>query len=168
MLVIRLVRIGTTNDKKFRVIVQEKDRAPQGRFLEILGHYNPQTQPHTFVINKERYTYWVGVGAQPSDTVKSLVNSDSSKAKKKKPKKNKKQKAREAAAREEAAKKAEEEKAAKEAEAAKAAEDAEKAKTEDAKTEPAAESAAPTSNAGKAPEGEKNPDPAATPDAEQK
>jgi small subunit ribosomal protein S16 len=107
MLVIRLARKGTTNDKKFRVIVQEKTKAPKSSFLEILGHYNPQTTPHTFVIKKERYDHWVKMGAQPSDTVASLVNFDPEKHKNKKPKKTKKQKAAAQAAKEAAAAEAE-------------------------------------------------------------
>lgn len=138
MLVIRLARKGTTNDKKFRIIVQEKTRAPKSAFVEILGHYNPQDKPHTFVINKERYEYWVKMGAQPSDTVASLVSFNPEKHKNRKPKRTKKQKAALAAAREAAAQEAEKAKAEAEAKAKEAA-------TESAQTETAPAAEAPES-----------------------
>ena len=118
MLVIRLQRKGATNDKKFRVVLQEQRRAPKGKFIEILGHYDPTQKPFIFEINKERYEYWTKQGAQPSDTVASLVAYDPANAKKRAPKKTKKQKAKLAAEAEAKAKADEEAKAKAEAEKA--------------------------------------------------
>ncbi|MFC1640906.1 30S ribosomal protein S16 [Patescibacteria group bacterium] len=104
MLVVRLSRVGAKNDKKFRVLVQEHTWSPNGRFVEILGNYNPQTNPLTFEINRERYDYWVSKGAQPSDSVASLVKMDpQNPPKKKKPKKKKKERIAEKEAAEAAA-----------------------------------------------------------------
>lgn len=145
MLVIRLSRVGSTNDRKFRVLLQEKRRAPKGSFIEVLGHYNPTAKPHEFVVNKERYDYWVSQGAQPSDTVASLVSYKPENAQKRALKKTKKQKAKIAADLEAKAKADEEAKAKAEAEKAAAAEakPAEEAKAPEAaeapKEEPKAE-----------------------------
>lgn len=139
MLVIRLTRVGATNDRKFRILIQEKRRSPKGPFIEVIGSYNPTTKPFTFEINKERYEHWLKQGAQPSDTIASLVAYKPENAKKKTPKKTKKQKAKIVAeleaktkADEEAKAKAEAEKAApKEAPATEAK--AEEPKAEEAK-----------------------------------
>jgi small subunit ribosomal protein S16 len=53
------------------VIDQEKPR--DGRFVEILGHYNPRRNPPELVLDRERVSYWVARGAQPSETVRSLI-----------------------------------------------------------------------------------------------
>lgn len=133
MLVIRLSRVGSTNDRKFRVLLQEKRRAPKGSFIEVLGHYNPTAKPHEFVVNKERYEYWISQGAQPSDTVASLVAYKPENAQKRALKKTKKQKAKLAQEAEAKAKADEEAKAKAEAEKAAAAEapKAEEAKPEE-------------------------------------
>jgi small subunit ribosomal protein S16 len=56
-------------------------RSPRdGRFIETIGHYNPQTDPSTIVIDTERFDHWVARGAQPSGTVKQLVRAQSSSA----------------------------------------------------------------------------------------
>lgn len=122
MLVIRLSRVGSTNDRKFRVLLQEKRRAPKGSFIEVLGHYNPTAKPHEFVVDKERYEYWIKQGAQPSDTVASLVAYKPENAQRRALKKTKKQKAKLAAEAEAKAKADEEAKAKAEAEKAAAAE----------------------------------------------
>jgi small subunit ribosomal protein S16 len=74
MLRIRLARTGAKKKPSYRVVVMERERARDGRFVEILGHYNPTTDPIVFDVDRERYNYWVGKGAQPSDTVARLVN----------------------------------------------------------------------------------------------
>ncbi len=73
MLCIRLARTGAKKKPNYRVVVIEKERARDGRFVEILGHYNPTTDPIQFRIDRDRYQYWVGKGAQPSATVTRLV-----------------------------------------------------------------------------------------------
>jgi len=70
---IRLSRIGKKKHPFYRVVVTEKTRPRNGRFVEIVGTYDPQKKPATVQIDKERVEYWLGKGAQPSDTVRSLL-----------------------------------------------------------------------------------------------
>jgi len=73
MLRIRLSRVGKRNNAQFRITVADGHRAPSGKFIEILGHYNPHTKEK--VLNKERIEYWIARGAKPSATVhNSLVD----------------------------------------------------------------------------------------------
>ena len=72
MLTIRLTRVGKIKQPIFRFIVSEKARDPWGRALEILGTYNPRTEPATIDIKKERVAHWISKGAQCSDTVWNL------------------------------------------------------------------------------------------------
>jgi small subunit ribosomal protein S16 len=74
MLVIRLRRAGSKNRPFFRVVVTEGKSAAHGRFVEVVGHYNPRTKPETLVLDRERVAHWVGVGAQPSDSVRTLID----------------------------------------------------------------------------------------------
>lgn len=73
MLTIRLARIGKKKHPFYRVVVTEKTRPRNGRFVEIVGTYDPQKKPVTVQLNSERVQYWLGKGAQPSDTVRSLI-----------------------------------------------------------------------------------------------
>ena len=73
MLTIRLARIGKKKHPFYRVVVTEKTRPRNGRFVEIVGTYDPQKKPATVQIDAERVQYWLGKGAQPSDTVRSLI-----------------------------------------------------------------------------------------------
>jgi small subunit ribosomal protein S16 len=73
VLTIRLARIGKKKHPFYRVVVTEKTRPRNGRFLEIVGTYNPQTKPAAVQLNSERVQYWLGKGAQPSETVRSLL-----------------------------------------------------------------------------------------------
>ncbi|HOX40637.1 MAG TPA: 30S ribosomal protein S16 [bacterium] len=73
MLKIRLTRVGKKNSPSYRVVVAESKKAVKRKFVEILGNYNPTTQPKTLVIDKERSTFWISRGAQPSDTVHNLM-----------------------------------------------------------------------------------------------
>ncbi len=73
MLCIRLARTGAKKKPSYRVVVIEKEKARDGRFLEILGHYNPTTDPIELKVDQDRYQYWVGHGAQPSGTVTRLL-----------------------------------------------------------------------------------------------
>ncbi len=72
MLAIRFIRVGKKNQPFFRMVVTEKQNAPKGgRFLEILGFFNPKTKETE--LKKERIEYWLSVGAQPSDRVHNLL-----------------------------------------------------------------------------------------------
>ena len=73
MLMIRLSRIGKKKHPFYRVVVTEKTRPRNGRFVEIVGTYDPQKKPTAVQIDAERVQYWLGKGAQPSDTVRSLL-----------------------------------------------------------------------------------------------
>jgi len=70
---IRLARFGAKKKPFYRVVLIEKERARNGRALEILGHYNPLSQPAAVDLKHERIEYWTKNGAQLSDTVKRLV-----------------------------------------------------------------------------------------------
>jgi len=74
MLVIRLRRAGSKNRQFYRVVVTEGRSARDGRFVEVLGHYNPRTKPETLVLNQERVAHWMKAGATPSDTVRTLID----------------------------------------------------------------------------------------------
>jgi small subunit ribosomal protein S16 len=73
MLTIRLSRVGTKKRPFYRVVVIESRDPRDGRFVELLGHYNPCAQPEVLHIDHERVSYWVGKGAQRSDTVRTLM-----------------------------------------------------------------------------------------------
>lgn len=73
MVMIRLRRQGAKKSPVYRVVVTDKRTARDGAFVEILGHYNPRSTPESLVIDHERLAYWLGVGAQVSDTVRTLV-----------------------------------------------------------------------------------------------
>jgi small subunit ribosomal protein S16 len=71
---IRLARVGSTHQPYYRIVVADSRNPRDGRFLEILGSYNPHTHPSTVVLNAERALYWVSVGAQASNTTISLLS----------------------------------------------------------------------------------------------
>ncbi|BCS33894.1 hypothetical protein TBR22_A31220 [Luteitalea sp. TBR-22] len=73
MVTIRLRRQGAKKSPYYRIVVTDARNAREGAFVEILGHYNPRQAPETFVIDRERLNYWLGVGAQASDSVRTLV-----------------------------------------------------------------------------------------------
>ncbi|MBT6254078.1 30S ribosomal protein S16 [Candidatus Uhrbacteria bacterium] len=73
MLSIRLSRIGKKKQPIYRVIVTEKRRDPYGKFLEILGNYDPRSTDKKLTLKEDRVSHWLSVGAQPSDTVKNLL-----------------------------------------------------------------------------------------------
>ena len=73
MVVIRMRRAGSKNRPFFRIVVTESAAAREGRFIEIIGHYNPRTKPETLTLDRERLAHWVGKGAQPSDTLHTLI-----------------------------------------------------------------------------------------------
>ena len=74
MLAIRLTRTGKKNQSAFRVVLAEKQKAPGGKFIEILGHYNPRLK--TKELKAERIKYWLSKGAQASPTVHNLLVSE--------------------------------------------------------------------------------------------
>jgi small subunit ribosomal protein S16 len=71
---IRLARIGARKQPYYRVVVIEKDRARNGRPVEVVGTYNPRTNPASVDLKRERIDYWVSKGAQLSDRVGKLVS----------------------------------------------------------------------------------------------
>lgn len=70
---IRLRRTGTTRKPAYRVVVADSRAARDGKFIEVLGHYNPLTNPPTIKIEVEKAQAWISKGAQPSNTVKNLL-----------------------------------------------------------------------------------------------
>ncbi len=73
MLAISLMRMGAKGKPFYRLVVKEKRSKRDGKYLENVGTYNPMLNPAEVVLNHERIQYWIGVGAQPTDTVKSLI-----------------------------------------------------------------------------------------------
>lgn len=73
MLRIRLSRRGAKKDPHYRVVVSEKSSPRDGRFVEIVGHYNPALKPVRLHLDLERVDYWVARGAQPTETVRTLI-----------------------------------------------------------------------------------------------
>ncbi len=73
MVMIRLARVGARKQPYYRIVVIEKDRARNGRSIEVVGTYNPRTEPKTVELKHDRVAYWTGVGAQMSDIVAKLV-----------------------------------------------------------------------------------------------
>jgi small subunit ribosomal protein S16 len=74
---VRLTRVGSKKNPIWRVVVSDQRSPRDGRFIETIGHYNPQTEPSTIVIDEERFQHWVSRGAQPTNTVKQLVRAQS-------------------------------------------------------------------------------------------
>jgi small subunit ribosomal protein S16 len=73
VVVIRLRRMGAKKKPIYRIVVADSKRSPTGKFIEIVGHYNPNTDPYELTLDMERIEHWVKNGAQMSDTVKALV-----------------------------------------------------------------------------------------------
>jgi len=73
MVTIRLRRTGKTKQPSYRVVVADSRSPRDGKFIEIIGHYNPIRRPKELVVKADRARYWLGVGAQPSDTVVRLL-----------------------------------------------------------------------------------------------
>src|SRR5215210_67362 len=74
---VRLTRVGSKKNPIWRVVVSDQRSPRDGRFIETIGHYNPQTDPSTIVIDEGRFQHWVARGAQPTNTVKQLVKAHS-------------------------------------------------------------------------------------------
>ena len=75
MLMIRLARVGARKQPHYRIVVIEKDRARNGRSVEVVGTYNPRTNPASVELKRERIDYWTSKGAQLSDRVGKLLAS---------------------------------------------------------------------------------------------
>ena len=70
---IRLRRMGTTKRPAYRVVVTDSRSPRDGRFLEVLGHYSPLTEPPTVALDRAKIEAWIKKGAQPSNTVRKLI-----------------------------------------------------------------------------------------------
>jgi small subunit ribosomal protein S16 len=70
---IRLRRMGTTKRPAYRVVVADSRSPRDGRFLEVLGHYSPLTDPPTVALDRAKIEAWIKKGAQPSNTVRKLI-----------------------------------------------------------------------------------------------
>ena len=73
MVRIRLQRVGGIRQPSYRIVVSDQRSPRDGRFLEIIGNFNPRTEPNTIVVDRERALYWLEQGAQPSETVQRLL-----------------------------------------------------------------------------------------------
>ena len=73
MVVIRMRRAGSKKRPFFRVVVTDSRAARDSSFVEILGHYNPRSKPAVVNVDRERVSYWLSKGAQPSDSVRTLI-----------------------------------------------------------------------------------------------
>lgn len=71
--VIRLKRMGAIKKPAHRIVVMNRESARDSRPIEILGFYDPKTNPATIKVKKERAEYWIGVGATPSPAVRTLL-----------------------------------------------------------------------------------------------
>jgi small subunit ribosomal protein S16 len=70
---LRLTRVGGKKDPIWRVVVADQRSPRDGRVIETIGHYNPQTEPSTIVLDEDRARSWLARGAQPSNTVRRLL-----------------------------------------------------------------------------------------------
>ena len=77
---VRLTRVGSKKNAMWRVVVADQRSPRDGRFIEMIGHYNPQTQPSQIVIDRERLDHWIKQGAQPTDTVRKLMRAENTPA----------------------------------------------------------------------------------------
>ena len=75
---IRLARVGSKKNPIYRVVVADSRSPRDGRFIEIVGRYNPQTDPSTIDLDTGKIEEWIGKGAQPSETVKRLMKAQGS------------------------------------------------------------------------------------------
>ncbi|HLV35103.1 MAG TPA: 30S ribosomal protein S16 [Spirillospora sp.] len=73
MVRIRLRRVGLKKQPSYRIVVADQRSPRDGRFIEVIGHYNPRTKPVTNVVQEERALYWLSTGAQPTDPVRKIL-----------------------------------------------------------------------------------------------
>lgn len=76
MLRIRLRRVGAKKQPSYRIVVADSRSPAKGRFVEIVGFFNPRTEPPTVELKADRVQYWLGVGAQPTDAVRRLLEKE--------------------------------------------------------------------------------------------
>ena len=69
----RLTRVGGKKDPQWRVVVADRRSPRDGRFIEVVGRYNAQTEPSTIVLKEDRIRHWLERGAQPSEPVRKLL-----------------------------------------------------------------------------------------------
>ena len=74
---LRLTRVGSKKNPIWRLVVADHRSPRDGRFIEAIGHYNPQTDPSTIVIDEDRLQHWLSRGAEPTNTVKNLIRARS-------------------------------------------------------------------------------------------
>jgi small subunit ribosomal protein S16 len=70
---LRLRRMGAKKQPSYRIVAAESSKPRDGRFIEIVGHYDPKTDPYTLRVDEERAKYWLDHGAQPTETVRALL-----------------------------------------------------------------------------------------------
>ena len=75
MVRIRLRRVGAKGQPSYRLVAADKEAPRDGRFIEVLGFYNPRTEPATIQLNEDRIYDWMSKGAQPSDSVQRIFKS---------------------------------------------------------------------------------------------
>ncbi len=73
MVAIRLTRMGTKHRPFYRVVAVDKEKPRESRFIELIGYYNPMTNPAEIKIDLKKYEEWIKKGAKPSQTVRSLI-----------------------------------------------------------------------------------------------
>jgi small subunit ribosomal protein S16 len=73
MVVIRLTRRGAKHRPFYRIVAIDKEKSRESRYIELIGHYNPMTDPAEIKIDEDKYNEWIKKGAKPSQTVKSLL-----------------------------------------------------------------------------------------------
>jgi small subunit ribosomal protein S16 len=71
-----MARVGRKNVAYFRIVVADSHSSRDGKFVEVLGTYNPQVNPKTFTIKEDRVAYWLKQGATPSETIVNLLKQD--------------------------------------------------------------------------------------------
>ncbi len=70
---LRLTRIGKTKQPQYRIVASDSRSPRDGRFIEILGHYNPRTEPSTLTVDNDKAVKWLRQGAQPTERVQKLL-----------------------------------------------------------------------------------------------
>lgn len=73
MVKLKLRRHGKKKQPTYRLVAADSHSPRDGRFIEILGHYNPRTEPPTFVVQQDKIMAWIGRGAQPTESVRQLL-----------------------------------------------------------------------------------------------
>ncbi len=73
MVKLRLMRMGKTKQPTYRIVAADSRSPRNGRFIEIVGHYNPRNEPSTIVVDNDKAVAWLQKGAQPTETVEKLL-----------------------------------------------------------------------------------------------